>query len=430
MTSLRPLNRLFSLRVFAPIVSLALVAGSLAFARPASADDTKTVVVSPTGLEPRCLDVGELLLAVRRDTGFAPRLATPASPAPPATPNMPVVWVTSTDEGAPLVHIARGGGNDVHQALPAPSCDATTDVVAAFVASTLAPFATAAPLATAPAEASPDAPASPETSARAELLAAALYPHRNGRNWLGWSVGGLLILEGGIFTGLGVAIRGTEPPSAAALTIAGGGTMIGAGIASYVVSDDYQRTTVGVGMSAGLGILALGLEGARQHGGNRDFDVVPGSLALLGAGSLGSALMLTIDARVHPPVGEERLARAYAKLATPAQRNTISPRELAATEAEYLDSGSHLSPWLMNMPNLVTGAAITVLGAVRLGQSPDSSGGKLTTVFGAIDLGFSLLNCFIDPSPETTAYKRALKRRGLEVSVTPTVGGISVSGRF
>jgi len=106
-----------------------LIVGVLGLPIRASADDA-SVVILRTGTEPTCLDVDELAKAVTRHATLPVRAVRQAT-------NAQEIIVSARDDRGKLMVTIRGGELDVVQAFDMPSCDTITDVVAAFVASTV-----------------------------------------------------------------------------------------------------------------------------------------------------------------------------------------------------------------------------------------------------------------------------------------------------
>jgi hypothetical protein len=111
------------------VAGISLILASLA----ARAEGPPGVLLVRTGQEPPCLDLADLARRIQHATGADVRVGA----APPASSRDTVVVTTGTTQR--LVVTLQVGGSNHAEVLRATSCDAATNVVAAFVISALAP---------------------------------------------------------------------------------------------------------------------------------------------------------------------------------------------------------------------------------------------------------------------------------------------------
>lgn len=380
---------------------------SLLAPRALAADPSVTVNPPPSAT---CVDATELREALAR-------AHVSASIAPGAD-------VTITIEGTPnalSVTVLRNRA-DTTELLPPATCEAATDAVAAFLASTLAPAVTppAPPSTTpepsathAPARRLPPAPSPWAEPERGLALRDALERVPLHKTWL--LLPSLEILSGSGFIAFG-ALEATDKAGSstnAALLLTAGGIELAGGFGALVAGRD----------SAGDVVLTTFLAGEGLWLASASFYSRSLERAAAGGGFLGAAALESFNLYRRRPLG--RLYEARGELPT----QPLTRERAAAIESDLAQADPTIPYWLVFTP-IAAGFAVAA--------APDIANPKSHRYDLLFNLGMFALTgtgVALDAASGSIegSYERALAKLGLKqlsLGPGPAPVGLSLAGRF
>lgn len=271
----------------------------------------------------------------------------------------------------------------------------------------------------------------PELLERIDVLAIALKPHATmaSRSKLG---AGLLAGTG---VALGAAVLDSGPTGNLSRGLAYGTSLLwtAGGVASLVMGDEHQYagTTASVaglaGLGVGLGAIAFEGGGRGVNGEVLSSQVHAGPL-IAGLALSATAGVLLADRLQHPPTSPARLKSDYRRIAQRSKRQELSRNDVAEIEGNFRRSSTPTSAWILVSPMLL-GAAGNFVGYALEEEDGEADLHLAMGSFLAIEalLMGGLSSVLGTPFSQ---YQDKLKEAGLEVQLSPTPGGLSLSGTF
>jgi len=406
-------------------IFLAAVVGLVMATRGvAEAGEAARVVVVRTGGEPACLDPAAVASAITRHA------ATPAQAmAEPPTQGEGVVEIRITGDARQLRVQLTGGGHDRTTSFDDTPCPSMPDVVAAFVASALAPTPDLSVVAP-PAQV--DAAATAAAHLHGERLAVLATALRSNaaptKDWKGreYLFGAALGIGMGALT-----IATADEPFGTTHVLAIGGAVVttAGGITAYATWGHAHARLIGEATFAlGFGTIlaANAFDGVAIDDQNIEVqrDTFHEADLVFAGTVVVSGLWRAIDYDRLRPTSDQTLERIRRRIKTPQQRAQLSAAELASYEQAYLQS--RLPKWRYLIPLVAGSAASFLMSGYETNEAESRHG-----LYGGIVLAGIATLVAIIPDPVAT-YRSRLRNLGLDVEVAPIASGAAVSmrGRF
>jgi hypothetical protein len=390
------------------------------------------VLVVRTDQEPACLDRAALASAISRHSAF------PSQTVAEDPPNVEGVVEVRVERDASRVAVRiEGGGHELKRTLESAPCETMADVIAAFVASVLAPAPDIPVPTPGPSPASSSSPTSEQLTAEAHarvergaLFAAALSEYTPEPQE---SRAGHVVVMGVTLAFGALSLATSDEDFGPGHVLVAGGmaaTLVGGLVGAVPLGGEHSEAISNVGYALGFGALI----GSRaffdeeiddssvvvQRDTFHESDLVFGASVALAIG------WRALD-RAHLRPTSRALVEIKKRIATPQQRATLTDAELASYERTF--RASKTPEWRYMIP-VVAGAATCFL---LMGRETNSAEEDRALRNGAILSGLAVLQAVIALHPHpATRYDRQLRKAGVDLTVAPLPAGaaLSMGGRF